>query len=42
VPYDRAAGAAINAGKSLADVDCSARDALYEVFENTMKLLKIN
>ena len=42
VPYDRAAGAAINAGKSLADVDCSARDALYEVFENVMKLMKIN
>lgn len=41
VPYDKAAGAAINVGRTLADVDCSARDSLYEVFENTMKLLEI-
>lgn len=40
VPYDRQASAAINEGKSLADVDCPASRALREVFESTMKLLE--
>jgi MinD superfamily P-loop ATPase len=40
VPYDRQASAAINEGKSLADVDCPASYALREVFERTMKLLE--
>lgn len=39
VPYDRQASAAINAGKSIADVDCPASRALREVFERTMALL---
>ena len=39
IPYDKAAGAAINAGRSIADVDCPARAALLKVYENTMKLL---
>ncbi|MBQ3257555.1 MAG: ATP-binding protein [Oscillospiraceae bacterium] len=39
IPYDKAAGAAINAGKSIAEVDCPARTALLEVYQNTMKLL---
>lgn len=39
IPYDKAAGAAINAGQSIADVDCRARTALKIVFENTMRLL---
>ena len=42
VPYDPAAGAAINAGMTLADVDCPARTALHQVFANTMELLEIN
>ena len=36
VPYDRQASAAINEGKSLADVDCPASRALRQVFECTM------
>ncbi|MBQ5672455.1 MAG: ATPase, partial [Oscillospiraceae bacterium] len=39
IPYDKAAGAALNAGKSIAEVDCPARTALLEVYQNTMKLL---
>lgn len=39
IPYDIAAGAAVNAGRSIADVDCPARTALLEVYQNTMKLL---
>lgn len=39
VPYDRHASAAINAGHSLADVDCAARDALREAFNQTMSIL---
>ncbi len=40
VPYDKHAAAAINAGKSLADVDCPARDGLHRVFVRTMELLQ--
>ena len=39
IPYDSHASEAINRGMSLADYDCPARDALHEVYENTMKLL---
>lgn len=39
IPYDRTASAAINSGKSIADFDCPARRALYQVYQNTMKLL---
>lgn len=41
IPYDRSASAAINAGRSLAEVDCPARDALYAIFVNTSKLLEL-
>lgn len=41
IPYDRHASSAINAGHSLAQTDCPARDALYEVYKNTMRLLEI-
>lgn len=41
VPYDKAASAAINAGKSLADMECPARDALYEIYQKTSDLLGI-
>lgn len=42
VPYDRQASAAVNAGKSVAEVDCPASCALREVFKRTMALLEVN
>jgi MinD superfamily P-loop ATPase len=39
IPYDSQASAAVNAGKSLADVDCPASRALRQVYRNTIKLL---
>lgn len=39
IPYDPCASGAINAGKSLADVDCPAREALKDIYENTIPLL---
>lgn len=42
IPYDKRASEAINAGCSIADIDCPARDALKEIFETTSKLLEIN
>ena len=39
IPYDRAASAAINEGRSLADIDCPARDALRSIYEKTSALL---
>lgn len=39
IPYDKKASEAINAGLSLADFDCPARDALYETYQNTMDIL---
>ena len=38
IPYDKQASAAANAGKSIADTDCPARDALKKVYERTMEL----
>ena len=40
IPYDSQASAAINAGASLADVPCPARDALSKVYAQTMKQLQ--
>ena len=39
IPYDRQASAAINAGISLAEVPCPARDALQQVYAQTMNQL---
>jgi len=39
IPYDSSASAAINAGMSVADIDCPARDALLEVYYNTIQYL---
>ncbi|MGI6174344.1 MAG: 4Fe-4S binding protein [Christensenellales bacterium] len=39
IPYDKRASAAINAGQSLADTDCPARDALMRVYDRVMRLL---
>lgn len=41
IPYDKNVSAAVNAGRSIADIDCPARDAAFEVFKNVGKLLKI-
>lgn len=41
VPFDRSAQRAINEGRSVADIDCPARAALYDVFIKAMKLLDI-
>ena len=40
VPYDRQASAAINAGITLADINCPAREALRQVFDQTIALIK--
>ena len=40
IPYDHQASVAINAGVSLADVPCPARDALQKVYAQTMKQLQ--
>jgi len=39
IPYDPKASAAINEGKSLADISCPASRALRQVYNDTMKLL---
>lgn len=39
IPYDKTASAAINAGRSIAEFDCPARRALYDVYRKTMNLL---
>ena len=39
IPYDSAAAKAVNEGKSLAEVDCPARDALRGIFEQVCSLL---
>lgn len=41
IPYDKAAAAAINAGKSIAEYPCAARDALYQVYCSTMELMEL-
>lgn len=40
IPYDTEAAKAINAGRSIAEVDCPASHALREVFDRTMEMLK--
>ena len=42
IPYDRNASKAINEGKSIADIEGPARDALKKIFDNTSELLGIN
>ena len=42
IPYDRQASAAINAGVSLSDVPCPARDALQQAYAQTMRQLQAN
>lgn len=40
IPFDKQVSATINAGHSLAPVDCPARDALRDVLQNTLALLE--
>ncbi len=42
IPYDAEVSVAINAGKSIAEVDCPASRALREVFDRVMELLKVD
>lgn len=42
IPFDKNAQRAINEGRSLADIDCPARTALYGIFVRTMELLNLN
>lgn len=39
IPYDKSVSKAINSGKTIADVECKARDAIMNVFSNTVKLI---
>lgn len=39
IPYDKTAVSAVNAGHSIAYFDCPARDALLEVYQNTVNEL---
>ncbi|MDO4746533.1 MAG: 4Fe-4S binding protein [Bacillota bacterium] len=38
IPYDKSASKAANEGISIADIDCPARDALKNIYDNTMSL----
>ena len=42
VPYDKNASVAINSGRSLADCDCPARDALKKIYDSTRALLGLD
>ena len=42
IPYDKAASEAINAGRSLADVDCPASRALKEIYRKVMELMDLS
>ena len=39
IPYDKMASKAINSCKSLAEIDCPARDALHEIYQKVMDIL---
>ncbi|HOP11143.1 MAG TPA: ATP-binding protein [Oscillospiraceae bacterium] len=39
IPYDKHVPEAINAGRSIADIDCPAKNALHTVYERTMAVL---
>ena len=41
IPYDRAVPAAVNGGYSISEVDCPARNALWEIFVRVMELLAL-
>lgn len=39
IPYDKSASSAMNAGRSIAQTDCPARDALKEIYDKVRELL---
>ncbi len=39
IPYDKSASACVNEGRSLAQTDCPARDALKNIYDTAIKLL---
>ena len=39
IPYDKSASSAMNAGRSIAQIDCPARDALKEIYDKVRELL---
>ncbi len=41
LPFDKKASHAINAGLSIADIDCPLRDALKNVYDKTMSLMEV-
>ena len=41
IPYDKEVSRAVNAGKSAAEVDCPARTALLQIYQNVRNELKI-
>lgn len=41
IPFDKNASKAINSGKTLAQIECPAKDALKNIYENTLQLLKL-
>lgn len=41
IPYDKRASDAVNAGLSIADIDCPARDALKEIYEKVSSMLEL-
>lgn len=41
IPYDKQASVAINAGKSIADIDCPAERAVKEIFDRTMRMMEV-
>ncbi|OJF76977.1 MAG: ATPase [Treponema sp. CETP13] len=40
IPFDTQAGKAINMGKTVVDLDCSAANAIKKVYKNTLTILK--
>ena len=41
IPYDPNVPKALNRGKSIAEVECAARTALYEIYKKTAKILAV-
>ena len=42
IPYDKHASQAINAGRSLAEIECPARDALWNIYQKILKLMGVH
>lgn len=42
VPYDKSVSIAINEGRSISEIDCPAKDALYDIYVKTMDEIHSN